>query len=86
MGGEYIFYILRKGSVYFNTRGDESVIQASLMKVECDLLKKLSWYVLIVRWVIFFGMCIYNIVYCFSVCMQKEERKRKKFERIYEGQ
>ena len=29
-----------KGSVYFNIRGEGSVIQASLMRGECNLLNK----------------------------------------------
>jgi len=36
--GEYKFYFLREKSVYFNIRGEVSVIQTSLKKGECNLL------------------------------------------------
>jgi len=38
MGGEYKFYFLREKSVYFNIRGEGSVIQGSLRGEECNLL------------------------------------------------
>jgi len=38
-GGECRFYFSREWSVYFNIRGEESVIQTSLRRGECNLLK-----------------------------------------------
>jgi len=40
-GEDYQFYFSRKGSVYFNIRGERSVIQASLKGGECNLLKNI---------------------------------------------
>jgi hypothetical protein len=37
-GGEYKFIFSREGNVYFNIRGEESVIQTSLRGGECNLL------------------------------------------------
>jgi len=37
-GGEYTFYFSREGSIYFNIRGVESVIQESLKRGGCNLL------------------------------------------------
>jgi len=37
-GGECKFYSSKEGSVYFNIRGEMSVIQASLRGEECNLL------------------------------------------------
>jgi hypothetical protein len=42
MGVEYKFYFSREGSVYFNIRGEGSVIQSSLRGGECNLLKILN--------------------------------------------
>ena len=39
-GGGYTFFFSREGSVYLNIRGDESVIQAFLREVECNLFLK----------------------------------------------
>jgi len=37
-GGEYKFYFSKEVSVYFNIRGERSVIQVSLREAECNLL------------------------------------------------
>ena len=39
-GGVCRFYFSMKENVYFNIRGEESVIQASLRGGECNLLNK----------------------------------------------
>jgi len=37
-GREYKFYFSKEGSVYFNIRGEGSVIHASLRGKKCNLL------------------------------------------------